>query len=244
MAPTAASNVHTATNVTGSVARTLNNIPPSTFVKASDTGHAEHEPGKHQLHPVPDNQFQHVAQLSPEGHAQAELARALRDEIRHHTVESDDRERERGAGKNREQRHRESLPADRARHALLQQREIGEGKLRVQRGHPLPDGAATSIVAAERPRTARNIERMGCCKTGTQICNRGSLSSCRCLMSANTPTTSLSSPPSPRRFPRGLSPGQIRCASVSLTTATGGEPIRSRSLNARPCVMRIRSARK
>ena len=140
MAPTAASNVHTATNVTGSVARTLNNIPPSTFVNASDPATPSTSPASTSFIPCPTISFSMSRSCSPERHADAELARALRDKIRHHTVESDDREHERGAGKNREQQHRESLPADRARHALLQQCDIGNGKLRVQRGNPLSDG--------------------------------------------------------------------------------------------------------
>ena len=183
-APTAASNHgHERSPI---AARTLNNIPPSTFVKASVPATPEQRPAQHQLHPVPDDQFQHAAQ-SAEGYAQAELARAARrDTTSHRRV----RPLRASAvpGKDREQRHRESLPADRARHAPPTTRNR-RGKLRVQRGHPLPDGG-NSIVALRPPAGGEEHRAHGLLQDGTQICSRGfAESSCRCLMSANTATS-------------------------------------------------------
>jgi len=56
-------------------------------------------------------------------------------------------------------------------------------------------------------------------------------------MSPTTPTTVYSGPGSLMRkcSPKGVRPGQNRCAALALITATSGRPARSLSVKTRPC---------
>src|SRR6266567_3885170 len=68
------------------------------------------------IHSLPHNQTQHICRLRAERHAHTNLTGALFDGVSDGAINSNDREEQGDAGKSAEQRHRQSLLADRLRH--------------------------------------------------------------------------------------------------------------------------------
>src|SRR6266576_2423005 len=72
------------------------------------------------IHSLPHNQTQHICRLRAERHAHTNLTGALLDGVSDGAINSNDREEQGDAGKNTEQRHRQSLLAERLRHDRLE----------------------------------------------------------------------------------------------------------------------------
>ena len=101
-------------------------------------------------------------------HADADLARALRDRIRHHAVESDRRQDHREAGEDREQQHGELPLRERARDHVIHRARSAERDsfVDVRRRRSAAAGSRLSGLAAvvlhdeEHARPARLPERL------------------------------------------------------------------------------------
>ena len=88
-----------------------------------------------------DDEAQHVGALRAEGHADANLVRALDDEKRHHTVNADRRKDERKTREDGQEHDRQFPRCDRVGDHLLKCADVRDRQGRVDRLHFAPDRA-------------------------------------------------------------------------------------------------------
>ena len=134
--------------------------------------------------------LQYVGPSRAERHANADLARLLRDGITHHAVNSDGRENERDARRS-EQKHAETLPGDRRLHDMLHRIDVWRpaGPCPPPRWHCAPrwQGSTDRRWSARRAHSRPDPSVADKVK---YICIFGSAMKSFCRTSLTTPITS------------------------------------------------------
>src|SRR5437763_2187573 len=115
-------------------------------------GRSQDQPAEHQPQVLLEQQPHHLGGPGTDGHAQAQLARPLRDRVRRDAVDADQREHHRQRREQGEQRHAESPRRRRARQRLIQAHEIADRLLGIE----LPHGGAHR--ARQRQRGTLGLE--------------------------------------------------------------------------------------
>ena len=180
--------------------------------------------------PAPDEERDDVAPRRAERHADADLSPALADREGDDAVEADGGEQQ-GEGA---EAARSSVPC---RRPAVVRRSAWASVSAWKSGSVGSRSRAAARTAADERRAAGAADEEDRSRSGALPGRAGSRRTAaagsvrlRYLPSRATPTTSKPSPGRSivaKRRPSGLTPGQKRRASVSLTTATAGAPARS-----------------
>src|SRR5262245_12418026 len=106
-----------------------------------------------------DKEFEHVARIRPQRHANADLARALRDGVRHHAVNPHDGQRHRDGGQSGEQQGVEAWLGDGSPSQIFHRHDVAYRRIGVQLVDLAHDGLghARRLNCSARHDVAENV---------------------------------------------------------------------------------------
>ena len=99
--------------------------------------------------------------LRTERHANADLARALRDRVTQDAVSSDRRQEQRDAGENSGEHRRRATRDQALRDARIHGAEVIDRKVRIGRAHQFPQRLSKRFRALARSRDDENVDAVG-----------------------------------------------------------------------------------
>jgi hypothetical protein len=117
---------------------------------------ANHTPTAVNFIPRPNNELENVSRRGAQRHAHTDLVRSRLHQKRHHAINSDQRQHQRAAGKDRKQRRVQTRLPDRFSHDFFHRRDFADRQIRIELRHFAPNRAQLSCGFEDVRATSAN----------------------------------------------------------------------------------------